>query len=94
VKVAEIALPKGEKFTGGDIDPTGTGLLLRTYKHLYELRLPTTGATFEDLFAAPLRSVPVAKEKQGESVAWRPDGRGYYTLSEGKKQKIYEVGPA
>ena len=28
-------------------------------------------------------------EPNGEAIAWSADGRGYYTLSEGKRQPIY-----
>jgi hypothetical protein len=28
-------------------------------------------------------------EPNGEGIAWSADGRGFYTLSEGKRQPIY-----
>ena len=68
--------------TGGSISPCGHRVLLRTYGKLYELAaLP--GAAFESAFLQPAKLVPVADEVQGEAVAWRWDGTGYYTVSEG-----------
>jgi hypothetical protein len=40
--------------------------------------------------------VPVVgppEEPQGETIAFTPGGRGYYTLSEGVFQPIYEFSP-
>jgi hypothetical protein len=67
--------------TAADVNPCGTAVLLRMYNRLVELRLPA-GAPFEDVFARPPITVPVADEPQGEAVAYRADGLGYFTSSE------------
>jgi len=68
--------------TGGDISPCGDRILLRTYGPLYEYTI-APGKTVAEAFSVAPRSVPVAKEGQGEAVAFRADGRGYFTASEG-----------
>lgn len=83
IRVAELKVPepKDQALTGGSLSPDGTALLLRMYNRLVELKLPP-GAPFEDIFSAPAINVPVSAEQQGEAVAWRYDGRGYFTCSE------------
>jgi hypothetical protein len=83
IKVAELKIPapSDQALTAGDLSPDGTALLLRMYNRLVELKLPA-GAPFEQIFAAEAKEVPVSAEVQGEAVAWRADGRGYYTSSE------------
>ncbi len=83
IKVATLAVPapKDNSLTGGALSPDGTSLLLRMYNRLVELKLPE-GAPFEKIFSAKATAVPVSAEQQGEAVAWRADGRGYFTASE------------
>lgn len=81
VATLTVPEPKDQAMTGGDLSPDGTALLLRMYNRLVELKLPP-GAPFEDLFKQKPVNVPVAAEQQGEAVAWRADGRGYFTASE------------
>lgn len=83
IKVATLLVPelKDQAMTGGGLSPDGNGLLLRMYNRLVELRLPA-GAPFEQIFGAKALTVPVSAEQQGEAVAWRADGRGYFTASE------------
>ncbi len=83
VKVVDLKLPAAsdQAITAGDLSPDGAALLLRMYNRLVELKLPA-GAPFERIFSAEAVEVPVSAEPQGEAVAWRADGRGYYTSSE------------
>jgi hypothetical protein len=83
IKVAELKVPepKDQALTGGGLSPDGNALLLRMYNRLVELKL-TAGSPFEEIFAASAINVPVSAEQQGEAVAWRADGRGYFTASE------------
>ena len=34
-------------------------------------------------------AAPARPEPQGEAVAWRADGRGYFTASEGAQPPLY-----
>ncbi len=83
IEVATLSVPepKDNSLTGGSLSPDGTSLLLRMYNRLVELKLPE-GAAFETIFTAKAAGVPVSAEQQGEAVAWRADGRGYFTASE------------
>ena len=77
--------------TGGDISPCGDRVLLRTYFSLLEYAVPAGKGIAEALALAPT-SLPVAGEPQGEAVAYRPDGRGYLTASEGVGVPLNAVG--
>ncbi len=96
-RVAMLAVPDGLDLpiTGGDIDPCGTSILLRSYSTLYQFVLPTNATSFDAIFTAPFSRVPVAsfpgQEAQGEAVCWNPGG-GYFTASEGQLQQLHFVG--
>jgi hypothetical protein len=85
VKVATLALPAGsagpELVTGGDISPDGTRVALCTYSRGYELELPA-GASFDRIWSEPLAPVTLGPRLQGESIAYRLDGRALLTTSE------------
>jgi len=81
-KVGSATGTKGSLVTGGDVSPCGDRVLLRTYGALLEYSIGA-GKTVGDALASKPRSVPVAVETQGEAVAFRADGRGYFTASEG-----------
>jgi len=75
------ATPGGPFATGGDISPTGNALLIRTYSSVLLFVRPAGGTIVDMLMESP-SVLPAASEMQGEAVAWRPDGLGYYTVSE------------
>jgi len=85
--VGPLALAAAEGLvTGGDIDPCGEHLLIRTYAALFEFTLPA-GKPFEAIFGATGVKVPsptTAEEPKGEAVTYAGDGRGYFTSSEAK----------
>ncbi len=88
-RLAEITPPNGENLlTGGAIHPCGDGFIIRSYDRLWEYR--SKSQDLHDAFATQPVSVPVASaEKQGEAVAYFPDGRGYVTASEGETPEIH-----
>jgi hypothetical protein len=92
-KVVELPVPMSgdQPATAADAHPCGTGFILRTYNTAYEFRIAAT-APFEDAFRAPPVAVPVAQERQGEGIAYQPDGRGFFTNSEGAMQPINHTG--
>ncbi|MBI2394103.1 MAG: hypothetical protein HYV09_31315 [Deltaproteobacteria bacterium] len=81
VTLTRVSTPVGLDgvVTGGDVSPCGDRALLRTYSSLFEYRIGDLGAGL----ATPPTKVPVGKEAQGEAVAYREGGRGYFTASEG-----------
>lgn len=97
-QVTTLPLPDGLDLpiTGGDIDPCGTAVLLRSYNAIYELR-PTEGGHFDTAFLngftrrpAPSQGVVATQEAQGEAITWMPGG-GYLTASEGKSAWLHRV---
>lgn len=88
-----LVIPMGNLLvTSADLyaDDCALRLLVRTYSHLFELTA-APDASIEELLRAPLVSVPVALEAQGEAVAFLPDGRGYLTVSEGNGPTLSRV---
>jgi len=82
---ARNGVTKGE-LVGGDISPSGLGLLVKSYHHMYYWRRPSHKVSF---FESEPRIVPYKAERQGETVAWAEDESGYFTLSEGSGQQLY-----
>jgi len=77
--------------SAGDISPAGQHLLLRRENAAW-LWSCSPGETVAAAMGKPARRVAVLgppEEANGEAIAWSADGRGYYTLSEGKRQPIY-----
>ena len=83
-KVADLPVPApaDQPATAADAHPCGAGFLLRTNNTAYEFRVPL-GSPLEDAFKATPTVVPFGAEQQSEAITYRPDGRGYYTTSEG-----------
>lgn len=77
--------------SAGDIAPDGQRILLRRENAAF-LWTRSPGEPLAAALGRPSRRVAVVgppAEPNGEAIAWRPDGGGYYTLSEGKRQPIY-----
>lgn len=66
---------------GGDISPSGTEILLKSYRTVYYwTRAP--GQTVHQALTARPAALPYLPEPQGEALGWEADGGGYYTVSE------------
>lgn len=74
--------------TGADFHPSPPRLIVRAYGKMVELR-GVPGRPFRSIFEAPITSVPVHTEGQGEAVGFH-DG-GYYHVAEGKNPTLYHV---
>jgi hypothetical protein len=82
-KVGTLRAPAGSpRFTGGDVHPAAKGILLRTYSHAFFAPMTPEQSVAEAL-QAPLCSLPVAREKQGEAIGFLRGGNGFVTASEG-----------
>ncbi|MSP23804.1 MAG: hypothetical protein EXR75_01300 [Myxococcales bacterium] len=89
-KLGTVKPPSGlPQFTAGDVHPSGTGILMRTYSSLFYYPLASNDVAAA--LALPPCSVPVAAEKQGEAVSWSRTGDGYVTVSEGSKSAVNSV---
>lgn len=81
--VGGVKPPSGNiLFTGGDVHPSGKGVILRTYQSLWYYPMAPGGSVGAALAGVPC-SVPVANEGQGEAVGFLADGKGYLTIGEG-----------
>jgi hypothetical protein len=90
-KAGTLKSPAGSpRFTGASLHPQARGILLRTYTHVYFAPM-TQGQTIADALQAPLCSLPIVREDQGESVAWRRDGTGFLTIGEGVNVSVNET---
>jgi hypothetical protein len=81
---------KVKYISGGDISRDGKHIVLRRESRgwLWSRR---DGERIEDALDRSPRQIPVRMKGQslnGEAVALQPDGRGYYTVSEGQNEPI------
>ncbi|MEP6717644.1 MAG: WD40 repeat domain-containing protein [bacterium] len=92
-RIGELNLPSlfGGLITGGDISQDGLRLALCDYLDAYELVLPGARASFDQIWKQPLQPVDLGKRRQGESIAYRLDGRALLATSEGEHSALVEV---
>ncbi|HBB87433.1 MAG TPA: hypothetical protein DC047_07440 [Blastocatellia bacterium] len=92
-RIAELNIPTlfGGLITGGDISPDGLRVALCDYVDGYELVLGDARAPFDQIWKQPLKPVDLGKRKQGESIAYRLDGRALLATSEGAHPPLIEV---
>jgi len=83
--IAEVAL---DTSTGGDISPTGSGIIIRRYPAA-SMWTRTDGQGIAEALAGAAVAVPIASEPQGEAIAFDAIGSGYFTLSEGTNRPLY-----
>lgn len=82
----------GRMITGGDISPDGTKVVLRTYTDAYEWPI-SAGQTVEQALsnnAWKRFAIPFA---QGESIAYRTDGKALLCTYEASPCPLYELPP-
>lgn len=84
-KVMTIAIPMA---TGGDISPDGSEILIKNYFSVYYWQRHQGESIAEALSRRPLL-LPYKPEPQGEAIAFHPNGKSYFTLSE----KRFRVEP-
>lgn len=75
-------VPARKVVTGADIAPGGRRVAVSTYADGYELELPPGEPTFDAIWRQPARRVVLGDRAQGESIAYRLDGRALLTTSE------------
>ena len=74
--------------TAADISHDGKQILVKSYERVYYWQRTGNEPVWQTLHKAP-RELPYKQEKQGEAIAFTPDGKGYYTTSEGVYAPIY-----
>jgi len=68
--------------TAGDISKDGKQILLKSYAKVYYWPRNTDESIWQTMQKKP-QELPYQVEKQGEAIGFTPDGKGYYTTSEG-----------
>lgn len=79
-----------EQVTGADISPDGRRVALSTYAQGYELEVPAAGP-FDDVWSQPPAAVALGPRLQGESIAYRLDGKALLTTSEISPSPLQQV---
>ena len=74
--------------TAGDISKDGQQILLKSYDKVYYWRRQHNEPIWETMVRKP-QELTYKVEKQGEAIGFQPDGKGYYTTSEGVFSPIY-----
>lgn len=77
--------------TAGDISKDGQQILLKDYEKVYYWKRTGNEPIWQTLQKRPKEPLYQA-EKQGEAISFTPDGKGYYTTSEGVFSPIYYYG--
>lgn len=80
-EVEQVAKLPFTMAVAGDISVRGDEILIKTYDSIYYWKRGG-GETIAQALARMPQRVPYLLEPQGEAVAWKADGEGYYTLSE------------
>ncbi|MDB4922669.1 hypothetical protein [Mucilaginibacter sp.] len=74
--------------TAGDISKDGSQIVLKSYEKVYYWKRDGNEPIWKTIQTKPEEPFYVP-EKQGEAVGFTPDGKGYYTTSEGVYSPIY-----
>jgi len=74
--------------TAGDISKDGQQVLIKSYTKVYYWKRLNNEPIWETIKRKP-RLLPYIEERQGEGIGFTPDGKGYYTCSEGVYTPIY-----
>ena len=92
-RIGEVRVPSvfGGVITGGSVSPDGRRVALCDYFQGYELLLPAKSANFNDIWKQRMIGFDLGKRKQGESIAYRLDGKALLATSEGKQPALFQV---
>jgi len=74
--------------TAGDISKDGRQILIKSYNKVYYWKREHNEPIWKTI-QRPWKLLPYEEEKQGEGIGFTPDGKGYYTCSEGVYTPIY-----
>ncbi len=92
-RLGEVRVPSlfGGVITGGSISPDGRRVALCDYFQGYELVLPANASNFNDIWKQRMTGFDLGKREQGESIAYRLDGKALLATSEGKQAALFQV---
>jgi len=90
-KAGDVSLPiMPALITGGDVHPTGRGVLIRTYSDVW-LFPQAPGMSVVSALVGTACPEPIPDESQGEAIGWLASGAGYVSVSEGLNSAIHRV---
>ena len=92
-RIGTVHVPSlfGGVITGGSVSPDGRRVALCDYFQGYELVLPTGSNDFNDIWKQKMVGFDLGKRKQGESIAYRNDGKALLATSEGRGTPLIQV---
>ena len=92
-RIGEVRVPSifGGVITGGSVSPDGRRVALCDYFQGYELVLPPRSTNFDDIWKQKMIGFDLGKRKQGESIAYRLDGKALLATTEGKQPALFQV---
>ncbi|HEX6718894.1 MAG TPA: hypothetical protein VF088_17435 [Pyrinomonadaceae bacterium] len=92
-RIGEVHVPSlfGGVVTGGSVSPDGRRVALCDYFQGYEMSLPASSTNFDDIWKQRMTGFDLGKREQGESIAYRLDGKGLLATSEGKQSPLIQV---
>jgi hypothetical protein len=92
-RIGTVHVPSlfGGVVTGGSVSPDGRRVALCDYFQGYELVLPSGSNDFNDIWKQKMVGFDLGKRKQGESIAYRNDGKALLATSEGKGTPLIQV---
>ncbi len=74
------------KIIAGDISSDGSEIIMKTYDEVLYWKRKEEESIMQAL-SGPAVKIPYEREPQGEAIAWKADGTGFYTLSEEPGEK-------
>jgi hypothetical protein len=89
VRARKVGMVPMGAATGADILPDGSAIVIRNYVSVRYWPRSAEQSVAEALTATPCELPLVDLGWVGEAIAFSPDGRGYYTLSEGARRPLY-----
>jgi hypothetical protein len=92
-RIGTVHVPSlfGGVITGGDVSPDGRRVALCDYFQGYELVLRAGSNDFNDIWKQRMIGFDLGKRKQGESIAYRSDGKALLATSEGRGSPLIQV---
>ena len=76
------------QFAGGELSPDGQTLLLKTLPRIFIWHRQPGQSVSDMVCGKPKEVVPYGTGPQEEAIAFDPDRKGYYTLSESKGKPV------
>jgi DNA-binding beta-propeller fold protein YncE len=92
-KIANVKVPSipNGLVTGADVSSDGRHLVLSDYFGGYEFSLPADSDSFGDIWKQKPTLVDLGVRKQGEAVAYGPDGLTVYATSEKRDSPLFRA---